>query len=140
MVEAGGPGPHAPVTAADVMQPAATTVEPEDHVAAAAYLMRHAGTTALVIVDAQDPSHPVGLITEADVVRAVADGKDVNHVRIREMMTAGPTVIAATTRIPDAARLMMTGHFRHLPVVSDRGLVGIVDIRNVCQALLDATP
>jgi CBS domain-containing protein len=32
---------------------------------------------------------------------------------------------------------MTTGHFRHLPVVGDGGLTGIVDIRDVCQALLD---
>jgi hypothetical protein len=37
---------HAPATAADVMRPALTTIEPRDHVAAAAYLMKHAGVTA----------------------------------------------------------------------------------------------
>lgn len=35
--------------------------------------------------------------------------------------------------------MMVTGHFRHLPVVSDIGLVGIVDIGDLCRALLEST-
>jgi CBS domain-containing protein len=140
MDTAGSESPRVPVTAADVMQPALTTVEPEDHVAAAAYLMKHASATALVIVDTNETKRPLGLITEADIVRAVADGLDMNRVRIREMMTARPTVIQAATGIPDAARTMMRGHFRHLPVVDDDGLIGIVDINDVCRALLDSYP
>jgi CBS domain-containing protein len=124
-------------TAADIMQPAVTTVRPDDHVAAAAYLMKHAGATALVVVDDEQAKRPVGLITEADVVDAVADGKDVNVVRIHDLMTTHPTVIEATTAIRAAARSMMAGHFRHLPVVADGSLIGMVDISDVCGALLD---
>ena len=129
--------PHAPATAADVMRPAPATVEPRDHVAAAAYLMRHAGATALVVLGGQETNRPLGIITEADIVHTVADGKDVNEVRIRDVMTTGPMVVSAETSIPDAAEMMTTGHFRHLPVVGDAGLSGIVDIRDVCRALLD---
>ena len=43
----------APATAADIMRPPLTTVEQADHVAAAAYLMKRAGTTALMVLDAQ---------------------------------------------------------------------------------------
>jgi predicted transcriptional regulator len=65
----------------------------------------------------------------------VADGKDVNDVRIRALITAHPTVINAGTSIRDAARSMVTGHFRHLPVVGEAGLIGMVDITDVCAAL-----
>jgi CBS domain-containing protein len=123
-------------TAADIMGQPLTTVAKQDHVAAAAYLMKHAGTTALVVMDAQT-GQPIGIITEADIAHAVADGKDVNSVRIYELMTARPTVIRTTTSVLDAAKLMMSGHFRHLPVVDDAGLVGIVDIIDVCRALVD---
>lgn len=129
--------PPAPVTAADVMRPALTTVEPNDHVAAAAYLMRHAGATALIVVDDEETRRPSGLITDADIVEAVADGKDVNEVRIHDLMTMSPKVIKATTSIPDAARTMLSGRFRHLPVVdADGALLGMVDIADVCGALL----
>jgi predicted transcriptional regulator len=76
----------APATAADLMRPPLTTIEQQDHVAAAAYLMKHAGTTALMVLDPQT-GQPVGIITEADVAHAVADGKDVNSTRIYEVMT-----------------------------------------------------
>jgi CBS domain-containing protein len=126
----------APPTVADVMQPALSTVKPDDHLAAAAYLMHQAGATALVVVDEQ-AMRPLGLITEADIVRAVAEEKDVNDVRIRDLMTTDPTVITAATSVRDAAESMLAGHFRHLPVVDNGRLIGIVDIGDVSRALLD---
>ena len=127
----------APVTAGDIMRPPLTTVEQNDHVAAAAYLMKHAGATAITVLDPRT-GQPAGIITEADIAHAVADGKDVNSTRIYELMTTRPTVISTTTSIRDAAKVMTSGHFRHLPVVGDAGLVGIVDITDVCSALLEA--
>jgi CBS domain-containing protein len=57
-----------------------------DHAAAAAYLMEHAGATALVVLDGQWPGRPAGIITRADLVRAVAAGMDMNDVRIRDLL------------------------------------------------------
>ena len=126
----------APATAGDIMRPPLTTVEQADHIAAAAYLMKHAGATALMVLDPQ-AGQPVGLITEADIAHAVADGKDVNNTRIYELMTTRLTIITTMTSVRDAAKVMTSGHFRHLPVVGDAGLVGIVDITDVCRALLE---
>jgi CBS domain-containing protein len=126
-----------PALVADVMRPALTTVEQDAHVAAAAYLMKHAGATALVVIDNEQSRRPLGIITEADIVRVVADGKDVNDYRIRELMTSGLTVCNASTSIRQAAESMMDGGFRHLPVVDDDGLVGIVDVGDVSRALYD---
>jgi len=66
----------------------------------------------------------------------VADGKDANDVRTRALITTHLTVITATTSIQDAARSMVTGHFRHLPVVGEAGLIGMADITEVRAALL----
>jgi CBS domain-containing protein len=126
-----------PATVADVMQPPVTTVEQNDHVAAAAYLMKHANATALIVTQAQT-DQPIGIITDADVSHAVADGKNPNDVRIYQVMTANPTVVNATTSIRDAAKVMTSRRFRHLPVVGDVGLVGIVDITDVCRVLLES--
>jgi len=131
--------PTTATTVADVMQPPVTTVGQHDHAAAAAYLMKHAGVSALVVLDAHT-DQPVGIITEADITHAVADGHDVNDVRIRDLMTTDPTVISATTSIGEAARIMTRGHFRHLPVAGDAGLAGMVDITDVCRALLGPDP
>jgi CBS domain-containing protein len=126
----------AAATVADVMRPALTTVSQHDHVAAAAYLMKHAGTTALIVVDAQT-GHPAGIITEADVAHAIADGKDVNDVWVDAVMTTRPAIIT-TTSIRDTATIMTTRHLRHLPVADHAGLLGVVDITDVCRALIGA--
>ena len=123
-------------TIADIMWPPVTTVGQHDHVAAAAYLMKRAGTTALLVLDAQT-SQPAGIITEADITRAIADGKDVNDVWAGTVMTTRPAV-TTTTSIRDTAKIMTTRHFRHLPVAGEAGLLGVVDIIDVCRALIGA--
>ena len=120
---------------ADIVQPPLITVERYDHVAAAAYLMRHVGATSLMVLDAA-ADRLIGIVTEADVAHAVADGKDVNEVRIHNVMTTRPVVITPATSIRDAAKIMTSSHFRHLPVVGDTGLQGVVDINDVCRVLL----
>ena len=65
-------------------------VESNAHVAAAAYLMRRADVTALAVVDGGEPEQAVGMITAADVARVIADGKDVNDVRIYQLLTSSP--------------------------------------------------
>jgi CBS domain-containing protein len=126
-----------PATVADIMRPPVTTVNQNDHVGAAAYLMKRADATALIVTKVQT-GQPIGIITEADISHAVADGKNPNDVRIYQQMTARPTVVNTTTSIRDAAEVMARGRFRHLPVIGDAGLVGIVDITDVCRALLQA--
>ena len=123
------------VTVADVMRQSMTTVDQYDHVAAAAYLMKHAATSALMVVDTRS-GRTMGIITERDVAETVADGKDVNEVRVHAAMTTRPAVIDATTSIRDAAKIMARDHLRHLPVVGRDGLLGTVDINDVCQALI----
>jgi signal-transduction protein with cAMP-binding, CBS, and nucleotidyltransferase domain len=126
----------AAATVADIMRPPLTTVKQHDHVAAAAYLMKHAGTTALIVADAQSGQR-VGIVTEADVAHAIADGQDVNDVWVSAVMTSRPAVIT-TTSIRDAAEMMTARHVRHLPVAGDAGLLGVVDIIDVCRALISA--
>jgi CBS domain-containing protein len=128
--------PPAAATVADVMRPPVTTVNQHDHVAAAAYPMKHAGTTALLALDAQ-AGEPVGILAAADVARAIADGKDVSVVWVDAAMTTHPAV-TITSSIRDAATIMTTRHFRHLPVAGATGPLGVVDIIDVCRALLGA--
>jgi CBS domain-containing protein len=128
--------PEPAATVADVMRPPPTTVNQHDHLAAAAYMMKHAGTTALLVVDAQS-GRPTGIVTEADVTHAIADGQDVNDVWVGAVMTTRPAVVP-TASIRVAAEIMTARHFRHLPVAGDAGLLGVVDIIDVCRALLNA--
>jgi CBS domain-containing protein len=117
------------------MRPPLTTADQDDHAAAAACLMKHAGASALMVLPGYT-GQPIGIITEKDIAHAVADGKDLEQTRILDLMTARPTVINPTASIPDAATLMSRRHFRHLPVSGDTGLIGMLDITAVCRALI----
>jgi CBS domain-containing protein len=66
------------------------TVDDNDHAAAAAYLMKHKGATALIVLDGERSDRPKGIITDTDIAQAIADGKDLNKVRIIELMTQSP--------------------------------------------------
>jgi CBS domain-containing protein len=125
-------------TVADVMRRPMTTVDLNDHLAAAAYLMKHTAETALIVID-ERTDQAVGIITEGDVAGAVADGQDVNDVRVHAAMTTRTAIIDTATSIRAVAEMMTSGHFRHLPVVSPTGLVGMVDINDVCRALMGAS-
>ena len=127
-----------PLTVDDAMQRATTTAKLHDHVAAAAYLMKHAETTALVVLSAAT-DRIAGIVTDTDIANVVADGKDVNQVRIEEVMKPEPAVVGRRASIEDAAKLMVARHVRQLPVVDDAGgVIGIIDITAVCRCLLDA--
>ena len=52
-------------------------------------------------------------------------------------MTTRPALISATS-IRDAAKIMTARHVRHLPVAGDAGLLGVVDISDVCRVLINA--
>jgi hypothetical protein len=80
---------------------------------------------------------PKGILTKADIADAVTDGKDLDDLRIGELMTTRPTVVNPATSIRDAAQFMTRGHFRHLPVCDDSGQAEIVDITDICRALID---
>ena len=134
--------PSAAGTVADVMRPRATVAD-TDHAAAAAYLMRHAGAGALLVQDTFHTGGPAGIITEADIARAVADGKDVNEVRVHELMTRRPIVISAAASIREAAKTMLASGLRQAPVADGdltegTGWIGTVDIADLCAALADA--
>ena len=126
----------AAATVTDIMRPPLTTAGQYDHVAAAAYLMKHAGTTALMVTDAK-AGQPVGIITQADIARAIANGKDLNDVRVHAVTITRPAVTTATS-IRDAAAIMTARHLRHLPVADDAGLLGVIVITDVCRALSTA--
>jgi CBS domain-containing protein len=76
----------------------------------------------------------VGIVTERDVLRAVAHGRVPWATRIKEVMTADPVCVPPDTEIGDAIRIMIEGGFRHLPIVKDGDLVGLVSLRELLKA------
>jgi CBS domain-containing protein len=81
-----------------------------------------------------------GILTERDVLRAVARGIRADAV-VRDWMTTDPETIEPDETTQHAATLMMHGGFRHLPVVEGDHVVGILSIRDLMRiALSDSAP
>jgi CBS domain-containing protein len=128
--------PGGPLLVGDLMRPALSMVERHGHLAAAAYLMRQAGETAVVVTTDDVGMQPVGVITQADIANAVADGKDLNEARIDELIGGEPVSVRPDSTVMAAAELMLSANVQHLPVVEDRRLVGIIDVAVACRVLL----
>jgi CBS domain-containing protein len=73
----------------------------------------------------------VGIFTERDVLRAAASGKDLTTSRVADWMTSDPETVDAGVDSEDAAELMLSRGFRHLPIVEGNDCVGIVSLRDV---------
>lgn len=81
-----------------------------------------------------------GIVSERDLVRALADGADVDGDRAGDVMTFDVVSVPSATSIAEVARTMLEGGIRHLPIVDDDGPVGIVSIRDLFRAYVDAEP
>jgi CBS domain-containing protein len=123
-------------TVSDVMRPAVTTIETHAHLAAAAYLMNHADQSALVVVDSND--RPTAIITESDLLRAVAHGTDTGQSLIVDWMNRDPETVRPDMTVTEAAQIMMNTARRHLPVVADDRVIGIVAITDLVDALVNS--
>jgi CBS domain-containing protein len=128
---------HDPLTIGQVMRPPATTVETRAHAAAAAYLMKRSHDSALVVVSNDSIRSPLGIITDADVSQAVADGRDLEQVRVSDLIKGRePVTVGPDTPVEAALRLMLDTALHHLIVVENAGCVGIVDMSDLSRALL----
>ncbi len=114
-------------TVADLMTKDVLTVEPSDTIGEAAEKMQDANVGAVVVVE--DMVRIVGIVTERDLMRAVAQRARAAEARVRLWMTENPLTIEPETTVEDAAKIMFDNNFRHLPVVKDGRPLGIVSLR-----------
>jgi CBS domain-containing protein len=114
-------------TVADLMVKNVLTVEPSDTIGEAAEKMNDGNVGAVVVVE--DMVRIVGIVTERDLMRAVAARARTAEARVRHWMTPDPVTIEPETSIEEAAEIMFSRNFRHLPVVKDGRPLGIVSLR-----------
>ena len=115
---------------ADLMTQDVVTVAPEDTLGEAAAKMTEKGIGAVVV---SDFGRIIGILSERDIMRAVADRIHSSEARVREWMTADPITATPDTSVEEAGRTMLENGFRHLPVVEGERAIGIVSIRDVAQ-------
>ncbi len=112
-------------------------VRPETSAKEAIELMLEHRVGAVTVVDEQRVV--AGIFTERDVLRKLSlSGRDPAKVKVAELMTAPVVLATADTSPGEAFAMMMDRHFRHLPVVDDRGrIIAMVSIRNLLQWRVD---
>ncbi len=109
------------------MTPNPKAVSERDSILEVARIMRDQDTGVVPVVDGRKI---IGLVTDRDiVVRAIANGKDVNKLRVNEVMTKSVRSVKEDSTVDEVLNLMGTAEIRRVPVVnSSNELVGIVSI------------
>ena len=122
-------------TVADLMVKDVLTVEPSDTIGEAAEKMNASNVGAVVVME--DMVRIVGIVTERDLLRAVAARARAAEARVRQWMTPDPVTIDPDLTIEEAAKIMFDNNFRHLPVVKDGRALGIVSLRLLARWAFD---
>jgi CBS domain-containing protein len=117
----------------DIMAGAIVAVAPEDTLGEAAERMAEEGVGSAVVLDA---GRLIGILTERDLLKAVAGRVHTSEARVREWMTEDPITASESTSIDEAMRTMLEQGFRHLPVVEGGRTVGVVSLRECMRAEL----
>ena len=120
---------------ADVMTRGVFAVERGLGLREAARRMVERGIGAAIVLDGE---RLVGILTERDVLLAVASDRDQSAV-VEDCMTRHPETVESSDTTDQAAALMIHGGFRHLPVVDGDRVVGIVSIRDLMRVTLGDT-
>ncbi len=108
---------------------------PDTSVGAAAKLMAKNSVSAVLVVENK---HLVGIFTERDAVfRVIAQDRDVRTTRLFEVMTRAPKTVAPDKSFGYALLLMHENGFRHVPVIENGELIGIVSARNALDPELE---
>jgi len=112
----------------DVMTEATVTESPRDSLRSAAERMWRQQTGSLIIAEGDQL---IGIITERDLLRAVALGADPDKTSVDDAMTTQVFTVTPDMLLQDAAREMAARWIRHLPVVGGGKLLGVVSMRDV---------
>jgi len=117
-------------TLRDLMTRDVLAVAPEDTLGETATKMVDRGVGSVVV---SDFGRLIGILTERDMLRAMADRSHPSQARVREWMTTEPVTATGDMTVEEAAQIMLEHNFRHLPVLDGERAAGIVSIRDVVE-------
>ena len=115
------------------MTGAVVSVAPEDTLGEAAERMAEDGVGSAVVLDS---GRLIGILTERDLLRAVAGRVHTSEARVREWMTVDPMTATEAMSADEAMRTMLEQGFRHLPVIEEGRTIGVVSLRELMRAAM----
>ncbi len=118
-------------TLREIMSTSLVTVAISATVAEAATVM---GSTRVGSALVMDGERLAGIFTERDIVRALSQDFDAPTHPLRHWMTPDPLTVSPDLTVKDALDIMLNRGFRHLPVMEDERVVGMVSIRDLSKA------
>jgi CBS domain-containing protein len=118
------------VEVSEVMTKEVVTVGPHYNVADVASLMDAKGIGSVIVLE---EDRVLGILTERDILKVIGAGEDPKNVAAHEALIGDLYTIAPDASIEDAANQMTQARVRHLPVIADDQIVGIVSIRDVVR-------
>jgi CBS domain-containing protein len=118
-------------TLSDVMRTEFITVAPEDTLGEVAERMTALNVGSVVV---KDFGKLIGILTERDLLKAMAARVHSSEARVRQFMTENPITASPEMDCEEAERIMLDKGFRHLPVMEGEDVVGVVSLRRVVSA------
>jgi CBS domain-containing protein len=116
----------------DAMSPLVVEVGPGHTLRQAACLMSDRNVGAAVVMDPEGAGP--GILTERDVLRAIASGEDPGEARVESHVTTSVVYAEPSWSLDDAARAMVDGGFRHLVVMRGPDVAGVISVRDIARA------
>ena len=119
---------------------AVTTIRPDVKISTVVRRLRLEGIGALVVSEngVEDSAQVIGIISERDIVRGLAEeGAELLEKRVLDLMTSPVKTCTLEANIKDVMAVMTRSRVRHLPVVEEGRLVGIVSIGDVVKNRLE---
>ncbi|NQT59938.1 MAG: CBS domain-containing protein [Bacteroidetes bacterium] len=111
------------------------SVQPEDTLTQAILKLTQYKIGAILVLDEKEAIK--GILSERDIIRHMAGRIDITTtVPVSDVMTKGVTYVKPHQSLDECLQLMTTGRFRHLPVVENETLVGIISIGDVAKSML----
>jgi len=123
------------VKVSEIMTEAAVTDRADDTLAEAARKMWEQQTGSLLVMDGDVL---LGIVTERDVLKAVATGRPLDGTRVSDAMTKDVVTVPPAMTLREAAAVMADKWIRHLPVVEQGHVVGILSQRDLAGVLAGA--
>lgn len=127
--------PNLHIKARDLMQTRMVAVT-RQYSARDLSILIHSGTFSGVPV-IEPGNHLVGMVTEFDVLKALADGKDLHELKAEDVMTTNPVTVEETATAQEIVQHMIKHQIIRIPVVREGKLLGMISRTDLLNQLID---